>query len=297
MVTSLTGASAWPRGPMGRALWAQAGQAPWALLFDRHGFWFLMQAILFVDVACFTLGYLVETRAWAASSARSTRRGWAGPSRWPATAVQTRSPRASSARRCRTFPLRRPPPGAEPGAAGTDGAVHLGVAGAGLESQQPDAPRHRGARALMPGCATGLHLQRTWRGGSGAVPLVLASFQQGTGMGLVAAGSMAAWSFLYVLRALTGPPAARGRRLRGLCGARAPPLHPRRDLTPWPTPASPARRVAPAWRRLLQPDLTQGAYPGTHMTLRRTLLAARGLARTYPSKPIRLVVTFPSGGA
>lgn len=29
-------------------------------LFDRHGFWFLMQLILFVDVLVFTFGYLVE---------------------------------------------------------------------------------------------------------------------------------------------------------------------------------------------------------------------------------------------
>ena len=29
-------------------------------LFDRHGFWFLMQLILFVDVLIYTVGYLVE---------------------------------------------------------------------------------------------------------------------------------------------------------------------------------------------------------------------------------------------
>lgn len=31
-------------------------------LFDRFGYWFVLQAILFVDVAVFTVGYLVETR-------------------------------------------------------------------------------------------------------------------------------------------------------------------------------------------------------------------------------------------
>lgn len=30
-------------------------------LFDRHGFWFLMQLILFVDVLLFTVGYLIES--------------------------------------------------------------------------------------------------------------------------------------------------------------------------------------------------------------------------------------------
>ena len=31
-------------------------------LFDRFGFWFLMQVILLVDVLLFTVGYLVESR-------------------------------------------------------------------------------------------------------------------------------------------------------------------------------------------------------------------------------------------
>lgn len=30
------------------------------ILFDRHGFWFLMQVILFIDVLIYTVGYLVE---------------------------------------------------------------------------------------------------------------------------------------------------------------------------------------------------------------------------------------------
>jgi protein-S-isoprenylcysteine O-methyltransferase Ste14 len=32
------------------------------VIFDRFGFWFLMQTILFVDVLIFTVGYLVESR-------------------------------------------------------------------------------------------------------------------------------------------------------------------------------------------------------------------------------------------
>lgn len=35
-------------------------QAGLKVMFDRHGFWFLMQLILFVDVLIFTVGYLVE---------------------------------------------------------------------------------------------------------------------------------------------------------------------------------------------------------------------------------------------
>jgi protein-S-isoprenylcysteine O-methyltransferase Ste14 len=38
------------------------GAARFTTLFDRHGYWFAMQAILLVDVLLFTLGYLVESR-------------------------------------------------------------------------------------------------------------------------------------------------------------------------------------------------------------------------------------------
>lgn len=48
-------------------------------LFDRHGFWFLMQAILFIDVFVFTVGYLIELPALGNSirSVDPTLLGWA----------------------------------------------------------------------------------------------------------------------------------------------------------------------------------------------------------------------------
>lgn len=60
MVMALLGFCA---GAIGNGLSVLADTArgmPLATLFDHHGFWFLMQLILFVDVLLFTLGYLIE---------------------------------------------------------------------------------------------------------------------------------------------------------------------------------------------------------------------------------------------
>jgi protein-S-isoprenylcysteine O-methyltransferase Ste14 len=47
----------------GRDLWAAWGQADALTLFNAHGFWLLFKLILFFDVFFFTLGYLVELPA------------------------------------------------------------------------------------------------------------------------------------------------------------------------------------------------------------------------------------------
>lgn len=43
-------------------LWGKPG-ADWLSLFNLHGFWFLFQVILFLDVMFFTVGYLIELPA------------------------------------------------------------------------------------------------------------------------------------------------------------------------------------------------------------------------------------------
>lgn len=204
MVTSLTGFSmaAWANG---QALWAQAGQAPWTLLFDRHGFWFLMQAILFVDVACFTLGYLVETPRLG-NVIRSVDPSWLG---WAVT-LACYPPFNAVTSRIVGSPVSDFPRFDDP-------TVHLALNLALLALMalytwaslalgwKASNLTHRGIVARGP-YAWVRHPAYTCKNLAwwiGAVPLVLASFQQGTGTGLVAAGSMAAWSFLYVLRALT----------------------------------------------------------------------------------------------
>ena len=54
-------------------------------IFDSHGFWFLFQLILFLDVLFFTVGYLVEHPAFG-NEIRSVDPTWLGRRwRWPAT--------------------------------------------------------------------------------------------------------------------------------------------------------------------------------------------------------------------
>ena len=57
--------------------------------FNAHGFWFLFQLILFLDVLFFTVGYLVEHPALG-NEIRSVdpRRGWAGRWRYRLSAVE-----------------------------------------------------------------------------------------------------------------------------------------------------------------------------------------------------------------
>jgi protein-S-isoprenylcysteine O-methyltransferase Ste14 len=45
----------------GRAILDVGVDGGFRMLFDRHGFWFLLQVILFLDVFFFTVGYLVES--------------------------------------------------------------------------------------------------------------------------------------------------------------------------------------------------------------------------------------------
>lgn len=204
MVSSLTGFSmaAWANG---NALWAQAGQAPWVLLFDRHGFWFLMQAILFVDVACFTLGYLVETPRLG-NVIRSVDPSWLG---WAVT-LACYPPFNAVTSRIVGSPVSDFPRFDDP-------TVHLALNLALLALMalytwaslalgwKASNLTHRGIVSRGP-YAWVRHPAYTCKNLAwwiGAVPLVLASFQQSALTGLVAAGSMLAWSFLYMLRALT----------------------------------------------------------------------------------------------
>lgn len=190
----------------GNALWAaiDAGWGP-AAIFNRFGFWLLMQLILFVDVAIFTVGYLVESRRLG-NEIRSVDPTWLG---WLAALAcyppfnaytslilgsqhsdypQFSNPTVHLVLNGLMLALM---------ATYTSASVALGLKGSNLT--------HRGIVARGP-YAVVRHPAYVCKNAAwwiGAAPLVSAAFARGMLDGLAALASVIGWTALYVLRALT----------------------------------------------------------------------------------------------
>lgn len=173
--------------------------------FNRWGFWFLMQVILFVDVAIFTVGYLLETKRLG-NEIRSVDPTWLG---WAAALLcyppfNTYTAMILGAQNAE-FPQF------------DNATVHLLLNGMLLALMAVYASAsvalglkasnltHRGIVARGP-YAIVRHPAYTCKNLAwwiGSVPLVSLAFKGGLGNGLLALASVAGWTLLYVLRALT----------------------------------------------------------------------------------------------
>lgn len=174
-------------------------------LFDRHGYWFTIQGILFVDTLIFTVGYLVEMPRLRNEirSVDPTLMGWTAamicyPPFNHYTGLILGSPVSD-------FPRFDDP------------MVHVGLNVALLVLMATYASAsvalgwkasnltHRGVVASGPYRVI-RHPAYTCKNMAwwiGAIPLVVAEFSTSAFAGLQAAASMVAWSMIYVLRALT----------------------------------------------------------------------------------------------
>lgn len=174
-------------------------------LFDRFGFWFLMQMILFVDVLVFTVGYLVESPRLGNQirSVDPTLLGWAAalvcyPPFNKLTVVVLGSqhtdfpkfddPDLHLALNLLLLALM---------AVYASASVALGAKGSNLTHRGIVA---RGPYALVRHPAYVCKNMAWW---IGSVPLVSAAFGSSLLDGLQALGSVVGWSAVYVLRALT----------------------------------------------------------------------------------------------
>lgn len=173
--------------------------------FDRHGFWFLMQMILFADVLFFTLGYLIELPALRNKirSVDSTLTGWvAALLCYPPF---NRFTVAILGSELNDFPQF------------ADQTIHfvLNFTLLGLMAIYASASvalgfkasnlTHRGIVARGPYRVI-RHPAYTCKNIAwwiGSMPLVSVAFAQSTVAGLQALASVAGWTLLYVLRAFT----------------------------------------------------------------------------------------------
>jgi protein-S-isoprenylcysteine O-methyltransferase Ste14 len=176
-----------------------------ALLFDRHGYWFLMQTILFVDVLVFTLGYLVELPSLGNTirSVDPTLLGWAAALLCYPPFNQVSSAILGSART--DFPQFDDPTAhvvlnlallllmAVYAAA----SVALGFKASNLTHRGIVA---RGPYRLVRHPAYTCKNLAWW---IGSAPIVMSAFGHSAFEGVQAIASVAGWSALYVLRALT----------------------------------------------------------------------------------------------
>lgn len=182
-----------------------AFDAGFRLLFDRHGFWFAMQAILFVDVLIFTVGYLVESPRLG-NEIRSVDPTWLG---W-AVALVCYPPFNFVTVKILGSYKSDFPTFDEPTlhlamnllllvlmAVYASASVALGLKASNLTHRGIVA---RGPYALIRHPAYVCKNLAWW---IGAAPLVAASFAQSVVAGAAAIASMAGWSLIYVLRALT----------------------------------------------------------------------------------------------
>ena len=195
--------SAWMNGSS--ILAAGGDEGGLKVIFDRFGYWFLMQTILFVDVLLFTVGYLVESRRLGNEirSVDPTLLGWTA-------ALLCYPPINSLTGTLLGTPVSDFPQFDNPDvhialnltlltlmALYTSASVALGLKASNLT--------HRGIVARGP-YAVIRHPAYTCKNMAwwiGAAPLVTTEFGKSFTQGLVAVGSVAAWSALYVLRALT----------------------------------------------------------------------------------------------
>lgn len=176
-----------------------------ATLFNRHGFWFALQLILFVDVLVFTVGYLVELPRLGnrIRSVETTVIGWAAAlACYPPFNQVTVAILGSYKSEFPTF---------------ENPTVHLAMNGLGLALMaiyalasvalglKASNLTHRGIVRRGP-YAIVRHpayvcKNAAWWIGSG--PLVAQAFAVSTGSGLQALASVIGWTAIYALRALT----------------------------------------------------------------------------------------------
>lgn len=174
-------------------------------LFDRHGFWFLIQVILFVDVAIFTVGYLVEVPRLR-NTIRSVDPTWLG---W-AAALLCYPPFNSLTVRILGSQNADFPRFDNPTvhlalnllllalmAVYASASVALGLKASNLTHRGIVA---RGPYALVRHPAYVCKNLAWW---IGALPLVSLAFEHSLFAGLQALASVLGWTLLYVLRALT----------------------------------------------------------------------------------------------
>jgi protein-S-isoprenylcysteine O-methyltransferase Ste14 len=182
---------------------------PWAeglrATFDRYGFWFVLQIILFVDVLIFTLGYLVELPRLRNEirSVDPTLLGWAAallcypPFNKLTGAIlgsqvsdfpQFDSPTAHVVLNLALLSLM---------AVYASASVALGFKGSNLTHRGIIS---RGPYALVRHPAYTCKNLAWW---IASIPLVSAALGQSTVIGIQAVASVIGWSMIYVLRALT----------------------------------------------------------------------------------------------
>jgi protein-S-isoprenylcysteine O-methyltransferase Ste14 len=187
-------------------------QLGWLALFDQAGFWFFMQAILFVDVGIFTFGYLVELPSLKNQirSVDPTLIGWLA-------ALMCYPPFNSVTGKLLGTPVSDFPQFSDP-------TVHLSLnlgllllmaiyASASVAlGWKASNLTHRGIIARGPYAVVRhpAYVCKNLAWWIGASPFVIAQFGASTLAGLTAAGSMLAWSSIYVLRALTEEDHLRG---------------------------------------------------------------------------------------
>lgn len=175
------------------------------LLFDRYGFWFVLQLILFVDVLVFTLGYLVELRGLGnrIRSVETTLIGWgAAMLCYPPFNRVTVSILGSYKSEFPHF---------------EDPTLHLWMNVLGLVLMAVYAAAslalgmkasnltHRGIVSRGP-YAIVRHPAYVCKNAAwwiGSVPFVAQAFEASLSGGLQALGSVVGWTAIYVLRALT----------------------------------------------------------------------------------------------
>lgn len=205
MVTSLMlfCVDAWSNGTALLEVGITDGSFRW--LFDRFGFWFLMQTILFVDVLIFTVGYLVESRRLGNEirSVDPTLLGWAA-------ALLCYTPFNALTSKVLGAQVSDFPQFDDPSlhialnllllmlmALYASASVALGLKASNLTHRGIVS---RGPYAVVRHPAYACKNMAWW---IGATPAVMAEFEQSLVSGLLGLASVAAWSLLYVLRAVT----------------------------------------------------------------------------------------------
>ncbi|TDP71557.1 methyltransferase family protein [Roseateles toxinivorans] len=175
------------------------------LLFNRHGYWFALQLLLFVDVLAFTLGYLVELPRLG-NAIRSVDPTWLG---WGA-ALLCYPPFNSLTNALLGSQLSEFPQFANP-------TVHLlmnllllaamaGYAASSLAlGLKASNLTHRGIVARGPYALVRhpAYVCKNLAWLIGSLPALFTAFGQSPLTGLQALGSVLGWAALYLLRALT----------------------------------------------------------------------------------------------
>jgi protein-S-isoprenylcysteine O-methyltransferase Ste14 len=181
-------------------------------VFNRHGFWLLMQAILFIDVLIFTVGYLVESPRLGNEirSVDPTLLGWAaalfcyppfnvvtsGVLGWQVNDFpQFENPSVHLALNIALLALM---------AIYSWASLALGLKASNLTHRGIVA---RGPYTYVRHPAYACKNLAWW---IGAVPLVSLAFNHSIYEGILSVASVAGWSMLYLLRALTEEDHLRG---------------------------------------------------------------------------------------